>query len=74
MGISGVSATINVGSITNVINTITDLTGQQSTASVAIFGTSKGFGIQAFEPVDTGSNSSYTDVATGSNTTYTDAA
>jgi hypothetical protein len=41
---------------------------------VAIFGTSNGFGIQAFEPVDTGSNSSYTDVATGSNTTYTDAA
>jgi hypothetical protein len=50
------------------------LTGQSATTSVAIFGTSTGFGIQGYSSVDTGSNSSYTDVATGSNTSYSDAA
>ena len=31
-------------------------------------------GIQAYQDVDTGSNTSYTSVATGSNTSYSDAA
>jgi hypothetical protein len=50
------------------------LTGQSATASVATFGTSTGFGIQAYSSVDTGSNTSYTSVATGSNTSYSDVA
>jgi hypothetical protein len=50
------------------------LTGVSATASVAAFGTATGFGIQAYQAVDTGSNSSYTSVATGSNTSYSDAA
>jgi len=50
------------------------LTGQQMTSSVAAFGTSTGFGIQAYSDVDTGSNISYSDVATGTNITYSDVA
>ena len=50
------------------------LTGQEFTASVAAFGTSTGFGIQAYQSVDTGSNISYSDVATGTNITYKDVA
>ena len=71
--LTGQSITSAVGSVT-----VTDLTlgisGVEATASVAVFGTATGFGIQAYSNVDTGSNSSYTDVATGSNTSYTDAA
>jgi hypothetical protein len=67
-------ASTGQGSVTSISNVAVVPNGQSMTASVAIFGTSNGFGIQAFEPVDTGSNSSYTDVATGSNTIYTDAA
>ena len=73
VGLTGVSATFSVGSITLSANTV-GLTGQQITSSVATFGTSTGFGIQAYQSVDTGSNSSYSDVATGSNTSYSDAA
>ena len=50
------------------------LTGQEITSTVAGFGVSTGFGIQSYQDVDTGSNSSYTDVATGSNTSYSDVA
>jgi hypothetical protein len=39
------------------------LTGVSSTASVAAFGTATGFGIQAYQAIDTGSNTSYTNVA-----------
>ena len=39
------------------------LTGQAATVSVAELGTSDKFGIQAYQPIDTGSNTSYTDVA-----------
>ena len=39
------------------------LTGVSATASVAGFGTATGFGIQAYQAIDTGSNTSYTDVA-----------
>ena len=39
------------------------LTGVSATSSVAGFGTATGFGIQAYSDVDTGSNTSYTDVA-----------
>ena len=72
MGLTGISATTAVGSITPA--DVMGLTGISATISVAEFGTSSGFGIQAYSSVDTGSNSSYTNVATGSNTSYTDAA
>jgi hypothetical protein len=39
------------------------LTGIEATASVAELGTSDRFGIQAYQAIDTGSNTSYTDVA-----------
>ena len=39
------------------------LTGVSATTSVAGFGTASGFGIQAYQTIDTGSNTSYTDVA-----------
>ena len=42
------------------------LTGQSATISLGTLG------IQHFQDVDTGSNTSYSNVATGSNTTYTD--
>jgi hypothetical protein len=42
---------------------VVGLTGVEATASVAGFGTADGFGIQAYQAVDTGSNTSYTDVA-----------
>ena len=72
MGLTGVSASFSVGSISPA--DVMGLTGQQATTSVAAFGTATGFGIQAFEAVDTGSNSSYTSVATGSNTSYSNVA
>ena len=62
VGLTGVSATANVGSVT-VADLVLGLTGVQTTSSVAAFGTATGFGIQAYEAVDTGSNTSYTDVA-----------
>ena len=72
VGISGLSRTLSVGSITPA--DVVGLTGQQITSSVAGFGVSTGFGIQAYQDVDTGSNISYSDVATGSNITYSDVA
>ena len=42
---------------------IRKLTGQSMTSAVAGFGTATGFGIQAYQAADTGSNTSYTDVA-----------
>jgi len=42
------------------------LTGVSATISVGILG------IQHFQDIDTGSNTSYSNVATGSNTSYTD--
>ncbi len=72
VGITGVSATSAVGTL--VPADVMGLTGVSATAEVAVFGTSSGFGIQAYSDVDTGSNSSYTNVATGSNTSYSDAA
>ena len=73
VGLTGVSVTFSIGSITLAAN-IVGLTGQQITSSVAGFGVSTGFGIQAYQDVDTGSNISYSDVATGSNTSYSDVA
>ena len=61
-GLTGVSVTSSVGS-TIVADFTIGLTGQSATASVAGFGTASGFGIQAYSDVDTGSNTSYTDVA-----------
>ena len=72
-GLTGQSITSAVGSVT-VTDSALGISGVEATASVAVFGTATGFGIQAYSNVDTGSNSSYTDVATGSNTSYTDAA
>jgi len=74
MSPTGQSATSSVGTVLTKIDVIPTITGQSMTTSVATFGTSTGFGIQAFSDVDTGSNSSYTDVATGSNTSYSDVA
>ena len=62
VGLTGVSATANVGSVT-VVDLTLGLTGVQTTSSVAAFGTATGFGIQAYQAIDTGSNTSYTDVA-----------
>ena len=74
MGVTGVSSTVSLGTASTTSNPLVIPTGQSATVSIAAFGTSSGFGIQAYSNVDTGSNSSYTDVATGSNTSYTDAA
>ena len=62
MGLTGVSATASVGSVVVADFTI-GLTGVSATSSVAAFGTASGFGIQAYSDVDTGSNTSYTNVA-----------
>ena len=61
MGLTGVSATFSVGSLSPA--DVMGLTGQQATASVAAFGTASGFGIQSYQDVDTGSNTTYSDVA-----------
>ena len=74
MGLTGISSTSSTGSVSIRLDPIVSLEGLSATSNVALFGTSSGFGIQAYSDVDTGSNSSYTDVATGSNTSYTDAA
>ena len=59
--VSGLSATSSVGSLTPA--DVMGLTGVSATTSVASFGTATGFGIQAYQAIDTGSNTSYTDVA-----------
>jgi hypothetical protein len=64
MGLTGVSATTSVGAITPV-----DVMGLTGVSATITLGT---LGIQHFQDVDTGSNTSYSNVATGSNTTYTD--
>ena len=61
MGLTGLSTTSAVGTL--VPADVMGITGQQATGSVAVFGTATGFGIQAYSDVDTGSNTSYTDVA-----------
>ena len=61
IGLTGVSATSSTGSITP--SDVMGLTGVSATASVAGFGTSSGFGIQAYQDVDTGSNTTYSDAA-----------
>ena len=66
MGLTGVSSTSSVGSLSPA--DIVGLTGQLATTSVGEIG------IQAYQDVDTGSNISYSDVATGTNITYSDVA
>jgi len=61
IGLTGVSATASVGSISPTEMTI-GLTGQSATASVANLTTSSGGGIFAYADIDTGSNITYTDV------------
>jgi hypothetical protein len=61
VGLTGVSTTASVGS-TTVADLVLGLTGVQTTSSVAAFGTATGFGIQGYQTIDTGSNTSYTDV------------
>ena len=73
VGLSGQSGTLSVGSIAPT-EMLVGLPGQEITSSLAGFGTSTGFGIQAYSDVDTGSNISYSDVATGTNITYKDVA
>ena len=63
MGLTGQSATTSVGSVTHDISLDIVLDGQNISSNVAAFGTAKGFGIQAFQDVDTGSNTTYSDVA-----------
>ena len=58
---TGVSSTASVGTISPT--DVMGLTGVEATASVAAFGTSSGFGIQAYQAIDTGSNTTYSDVA-----------
>ena len=66
MGLTGVSATASVGSLSPPV--VMGLTGVSATISVGeLF-------IQAYQNIDTGSNTSYTSVATGSNTSYSDVA
>ena len=60
------AATSSVGSLTVSTYTTVELTGQSATITLGTLG------IQHFQDVDTGSNTSYSNVATGSNTTYTD--
>ena len=60
MGLTGVSATASVGTLAPA--DVMGLIGVEATASVAGFGTATGFGIQAYQAIDTGSNTSYTDV------------
>jgi hypothetical protein len=60
VGLTGVASTSAVGAITPA--DVMGLTGVQTTSSVASFGTADGFGIQAYQAIDTGSNTSYTDV------------
>ena len=54
------------GSLTISTYTTVELTGVSGTIS---FGN---LGIQHYQDIDTGSNTSYSNVATGSNTSYTD--
>ena len=61
MGLTGVSSTASVGSLTPA--DVMGLTGISATASVAGFGTASGFGIQAYQAIDTGSNTTYSNVA-----------
>ena len=61
VSLTGVEATSSVGSLTPA--DVMGLTGVSATASVAGFGVSTGFGIQAYQDVDTGSNITYSDVA-----------
>ena len=58
---TGFELTSAVGSIAPA--DVIGLTGVSATASVAELGTSNRFGIQAYQAVDTGSNTSYSDVA-----------
>ena len=64
--LTGVAATSSVGSITISTYTAVELTGQSATITLG------NLGIQHFQDIDTGSNTSYSNVATGDNTTYTD--
>ena len=67
IGLTGISSTSSVGVITPP-NLTLGLTGISATASVGdLF-------VQAYQAIDTGSNTSYTSVATGSNTSYSDVA
>ena len=61
IGLTGVSATASVGTLAPV--DVMGLTGIEATASISELGTATGFGIQAYQAIDTGSNTSYSDVA-----------
>ena len=61
VGLTGVSSTSSVGAITPA--DVMGLTGVETISSVAAFGTATGFGIQSYQDVDTGSNTTYSDAA-----------
>ena len=87
-GITGVSATIDVGETSISSNPIIIPTGRSATSAVGSITPADVMGltgvsatgsvgdifIQAYQAIDTGSNTSYTSVATGSNTSYSDVA
>jgi hypothetical protein len=58
---SGVASTTSTGALAPA--DVMGLTGVSSTVSVAGFGVSTGFGIQAYQAIDTGSNTTYSNVA-----------
>jgi hypothetical protein len=58
---NGVASTTSTGALTPA--DVMGLTGVSSTVSVAGFGVSTGFGIQAYQAIDTGSNTTYSNVA-----------
>jgi len=68
MGLTGVSATSAVGSLSLTIDVTVIPTGVAASISLG------NLGIQHYQDVDTGSNTSYTNVATGSNTSYSEVA
>ena len=89
IGLTGVSFTSDIGSITISSNPVVDVTGVSATVSVGsisladiqvgLTGQSAAFNIGtvnifAYGDVDTGSNTSYSNVSTGSNTSYSDVA
>ena len=67
LGLTGVSATFSVGSIslTDITVGLTSFEATLSVGAVDIF---------AYGDVDTGSNTSYSDISTGSNSSYSNVA
>ena len=77
MGLTGVSATSAIGSLSFTIDVTVTPTGVSATSAVAVpyiihYADVDTGSNTSYSNVSTGSNSSYSNVATGSNTSYTD--